>query len=72
MLVIDDDLIFVETFYETSSNDSLKTTFIGLNKSVFVPSNSFSHCVITIRCWLVAQIQMIYVIAIELQLDRSR
>ena len=72
MLVIDDDLIFVETFYEISSNDSLKTTFIGLNKSVFVPSNSFSHCVITIRCWLVARIQMIYVIAIELQLDRSR
>ena len=65
MLVIDDDLIFVETFYETSSNDSLKTTFIGLTKSVFVPSNSFSHCVITIRCWL-------NVIAIELQLDRSR
>ena len=72
VLVIDDDLIFVETFYETSSNDSLKTTFIGLNKSVFVPGNSFSHCVITIRCWLVALTPMIYVIAIALQLDVSR
>ena len=56
MLMIDDDLMFVETFNNTYLNDSLKTTFIGLTKTVFVTSNNCSHFVIAIRCWLVAQI----------------